>query len=74
MYFTADRVERINLTTIVVYNGEITACEEEVPKWSFRAKKARSRPATAYAFIPLRFASSICRFCTRLCFAFIEAS
>jgi len=40
MYFTADRVERINLTTIVVYNGEITACEEEVPKWSFRAKKA----------------------------------
>jgi len=40
MYFTADRVERINLTTIIVYNGEITACEEEVPKWSFRAKKA----------------------------------
>src|SRR5574341_13395 len=40
MYFTADRVEKINLTTIVVYNGEITACDEEVPKWSFRAKKA----------------------------------
>lgn len=40
MYFTADRVEKINLTTIVVINGEITACDEEVPKWSFRAKRA----------------------------------
>ena len=40
MYFTADRVEKINLTTIVVYNADITACDEEVPKWSFRAKKA----------------------------------
>lgn len=41
MYFTADRVEKISLDTIVVTNGEITACDEEVPKWSFRAKKAR---------------------------------
>jgi LPS-assembly protein len=41
MYFTADRVERISLDTIVVTNGEITACDEEVPKWSFRTKKAR---------------------------------
>ena len=40
MYFTADRVEKVNLTTIVVINGEITACDEEVPKWSFRAKRA----------------------------------
>lgn len=40
MYFTADRVEKINLDTIVVLNGEITACDEDVPKWSFRAKKA----------------------------------
>jgi LPS-assembly protein len=40
LYFTADRVERINLTTIVVINAEITACDEEVPKWSFRAAKA----------------------------------
>ena len=40
IYFTADRVEKINLTTIVVYNAEVTACDEEVPKWSFRAKKA----------------------------------
>jgi LPS-assembly protein len=41
MYFTADRVDKISLDTIVVTNGEITACDEEVPKWSFRAKKAR---------------------------------
>src|SRR5687767_3208125 len=40
MYFTAERVEKVNLTTIVVINGEITACDEEVPKWSFRAKRA----------------------------------
>src|SRR2546421_5203081 len=41
MYFIADRVERINLTTIVLRNVEITACDEEKPKWSFHAKKAR---------------------------------
>jgi LPS-assembly protein len=39
MYFTADRVEKISYDKIVVINGEITACDEEVPKWSFRAKR-----------------------------------
>ncbi|PYS28531.1 MAG: hypothetical protein DMF75_18740, partial [Acidobacteria bacterium] len=41
MYFIADRVERVSLDTIVITNGQITACEEEVPKWSFHAKKTR---------------------------------
>jgi LPS-assembly protein len=41
MYFTADRIEKISLDTIIVINGEITACDEEVPKWSFHAKRAR---------------------------------
>jgi LPS-assembly protein len=41
MYFVADRVEKISLTTIVLTNVEITACDEEKPKWSFHAKKAR---------------------------------
>jgi LPS-assembly protein len=41
MYFIADRVEKISLDTIVVINGEITACDEEVPKWSFHTKRAR---------------------------------
>ncbi len=39
MYFTADRVEKVSLNTIVVINGEITACDEEVPKWSFHARR-----------------------------------
>jgi LPS-assembly protein len=41
MYFIADRIEKISLDTIIVINGEITACDEEVPKWSFHAKRAR---------------------------------
>jgi len=41
IYFIADRVERISLTTIVLTNVEITACDEEKPKWSFRAKNVR---------------------------------
>ncbi len=41
MYFIADRIEKVSLNTIVVINGEITACDEEVPKWSFHAKRAR---------------------------------
>jgi hypothetical protein len=40
IYFTADRVERISLDTIVVHNGKFTACEDAVPKWSFTAKEA----------------------------------
>jgi LPS-assembly protein len=41
MYFTADRIEKISLDTIIIINGTITACDEEVPKWSFHAKRAR---------------------------------
>lgn len=40
IYFTADRVERISLTEIVVINGKFTACEDSVPEWSFTAKRA----------------------------------
>jgi len=40
MYYTADRIEKVSLDTIVIINGEITACDEEVPKWSFKAKRA----------------------------------
>jgi len=43
IYFTADRVERVSLTEIVVTHGKFTACEEAVPKWSFTAEKARIR-------------------------------
>ena len=41
MYFIADRIEKVSLDTIVVINGQVTACDEEVPKWSFHARKAR---------------------------------
>ena len=41
IYFTADRVERVSLTEVVVTKGMFTACEEAVPKWSFTADEAR---------------------------------
>ncbi len=41
VYFTADRVEKISLDTIVATNVQITACDEDVPKWSFHASKTR---------------------------------
>ena len=41
LYFTADRVERISLDTIIILNGQITACDEQTPKWSFHTKRAR---------------------------------
>jgi LPS-assembly protein len=41
MYFIADRVEKISLDTIIIINGEITACDEEVPRWSFHSKRTR---------------------------------
>ena len=40
LYFTADKVERISLDTIVITNGQITACDENSPKWSFHSHKA----------------------------------
>jgi len=41
IYFTADRVEKVSGTKIVVLGAEITACgDDEVPKWSFKASRA----------------------------------
>ena len=40
IHFTADRVEKVSANRIVVVNSEITACDEETPKWSFTAKRA----------------------------------
>ena len=41
IYFTADRVEKVSLDTIVATNVQVTACDEDIPKWSFHASKAR---------------------------------
>lgn len=40
MYFTADRVERTSLDTVVVTHGKFTSCDASVPKWSFTADEA----------------------------------
>ena len=41
MYFTADRVDKVSLDTIIATNVQVTACDEDVPKWSFHAKKVK---------------------------------
>lgn len=41
IYFTADRVEKVSLDTIIATNVQVTACDEDVPKWSFHAGKAK---------------------------------
>jgi len=45
LYFIADRVERVSLDTIIAINAQITACDEDVPKWSFRAKHVKIKTA-----------------------------
>ncbi len=40
LYFTAERVERVSLTEILVIKGTFTSCEEAVPKWSFSSERA----------------------------------
>lgn len=41
MYFTADRVDKVSLDTIIATNVQVTACDEDVPKWSFHSKKIK---------------------------------
>jgi LPS-assembly protein len=41
LYFTADRVEKVSLDTLIATNVQVTACDEDVPKWSFHAKRAK---------------------------------
>lgn len=40
VYFSADRIERVSLDTIVLTNADVTACDEATPKWSFHTKRA----------------------------------
>jgi LPS-assembly protein len=41
IYFTADRVDKISLDTIIATNVQVTACDEDVPKWSFHSKRVK---------------------------------
>jgi LPS-assembly protein len=53
IYFTADRVERVSLDTIVATNVQVTACDEDVPKWSFHASKTRIKTGDrVYVYSP----------------------
>src|ERR1041385_1374047 len=45
IYFTADRVDKVSLDTIIATNVQVTACDEDVPKWSFHAKKVKIKTA-----------------------------
>lgn len=44
LYFTADEVERTAIDEIKVTCGKFTACEDNVPNWSFTADEATIRP------------------------------
>jgi len=53
IYFTADRVEKVSLDTIEAMNVQVTACDEDVPKWSFHASKARIKTGDrVYVYSP----------------------
>ena len=55
LYFTADRVERVAENEFVVINGKFTACEENVPKWSFTAARAVIKPKDKIKLTNARF-------------------
>jgi LPS-assembly protein len=40
IYFTAARVEKVSYNKFLIYDGTLTACDEEKPKWSFKTKRA----------------------------------
>lgn len=40
IFFSADYVERVRTDQVLVVNGQFTACDEPVPKWSFTATRA----------------------------------
>jgi len=44
MFVAADEFSKVGPDTYIAKNGFITACEDEVPKWSFRARKATIQP------------------------------
>lgn len=40
VFFTAARVEKTGQTTYELYDADVTACEDVIPKWSFHARRA----------------------------------
>ena len=40
LHFTAQRVEKVSYNKFLIFNGTLTSCDEEKPKWSFKTKRA----------------------------------
>ncbi|HEY9231052.1 MAG TPA: putative LPS assembly protein LptD, partial [Blastocatellia bacterium] len=40
VFFTAARVEKTGVATYELYDADVTACEDVVPKWGFHARRA----------------------------------
>ncbi|HKQ03622.1 MAG TPA: putative LPS assembly protein LptD [Blastocatellia bacterium] len=40
IFFTAARVEKTGVATYELYDADVTACEDVVPKWGFHARRA----------------------------------
>jgi lipopolysaccharide assembly outer membrane protein LptD (OstA) len=40
VFFTAARVEKTGLATYELYDADVTACEDVIPKWGFHARRA----------------------------------
>lgn len=40
IYFTAERIVKTGLDTYELFNANITACEDAVPKWNFKTRRA----------------------------------
>jgi hypothetical protein len=40
VFFTAARVEKTAADTYELYDADVTACEDVIPKWSFKTKRA----------------------------------
>jgi LPS-assembly protein len=43
LYYVASRVDKVGPDVYVLHDPEVTACEDSVPKWSFKARKAELR-------------------------------
>jgi hypothetical protein len=40
IYFTAERVVKTGVDTYELYNANVTACEDVIPKWNFKTRRA----------------------------------
>ena len=41
LYYTAKRIDKVAADEYVLYDADLTACEDSIPKWSLKSKQAR---------------------------------